>query len=80
MNNVIRDPNRKLVTIMQAMELCHVSRRTIYNWLGKDKVEYIRTAGSTVRIYEDSLWKPAEMAHQTQEQQKIAAEYGLASS
>lgn len=48
---------RKLVTIIHASELCRVSRRTIYNWLQTGKLEYIRTAGGGVRIYEDSLWR-----------------------
>jgi len=46
---------RRTVTIYQAMELCGVSRRTIYNWLAGGKVTYVRTAGGSVRIFEDSL-------------------------
>jgi excisionase family DNA binding protein len=42
---------------MDACELAHVSRRTIYNWLSKRKVEYIRTAGGAVRIYLDTLFR-----------------------
>jgi hypothetical protein len=34
-----------------------VSRRTIYNWMAAGKVEYVRTAGGAVRIFEDTLWR-----------------------
>ena len=44
-------------TIMQACKLVGVSRRTIYNWLATGKVEYVRTAGGSVRIFVDSLWR-----------------------
>jgi excisionase family DNA binding protein len=47
----------KIVSIMQASELVSVSRRTIYNWLNAGKVQYVRTAGGSVRIFESSLWR-----------------------
>ena len=34
-----------------------VSRRTIYNWMAAGKVQYVRTAGGAVRIFEDTLWR-----------------------
>jgi len=34
-----------------------VSRRTIYNWIASGKVEYVRTAGGSVRIFVDTLWR-----------------------
>lgn len=42
---------------MKACETVGVSRRTIYNWLSSGKVEYIRTAGGSVRIFADTLWR-----------------------
>jgi excisionase family DNA binding protein len=42
---------------MKACELVGVSRRTIYNWLSSGKIEYIRTAGGSVRIFVDTLWR-----------------------
>jgi excisionase family DNA binding protein len=42
---------------MKACELVGVSRRTIYNWLSAGKVEYVRTAGGSVRIFVDTLWR-----------------------
>jgi excisionase family DNA binding protein len=39
-----------------------VSRRTIYNWMAAGKVEYIRTAGGAVRIFEDTLWRGPQPA------------------
>ncbi len=40
---------RKTISIMKACELVGVSRRTIYNWLSSGKIEYVRTAGGSVR-------------------------------
>ena len=34
-----------------------VSRRTIYNWIASGKIEYVRTAGGSVRIFVDTLWR-----------------------
>ena len=48
---------RALVTILQAAARCHVSRRTVYNWLQQGKVEWVRTAGGHVRIVEASLFR-----------------------
>lgn len=50
-------PDRKTVSIPRACELVGVSRRTIYNWLAGGKVEYVRTAGGSVRIFADTLWR-----------------------
>jgi excisionase family DNA binding protein len=48
---------RKAISIMKACELVGVSRRTIYNWISGGKVEYVRTAGGSIRIFVDSLWR-----------------------
>ena len=48
---------RKTISIMKACELVGVSRRTIYNWISAGKVEYVRTAGGSIRIFADSLWR-----------------------
>jgi excisionase family DNA binding protein len=48
---------RKTISIMKACELVGVSRRTIYNWIASGKVEYVRTAGGSVRIFVDTLWR-----------------------
>ena len=50
---------RKTISIMKACELVGVSRRTIYNWLSSGKIEYVRTAGGSVRIFVDAVY-PAE--------------------
>lgn len=50
-------PERELITIIKASEVVGVSRRTIYNWIKGGKVEYMRTAGGSVRIFADSLWQ-----------------------
>ena len=49
--------DRQTISIMKACELVGVSRRSIYNWIAAGKVEYIRTAGGSIRIYVDTLWR-----------------------
>ena len=49
--------DRKTLSIAKAGELVGVSRRTIYNWIAGGKVEYVRTAGGSVRIFVDTLWR-----------------------
>ena len=49
--------DRKTISIMKACELVGVSRRTIYNWISSGKVEYVRTAGGSIRIFTDTLWR-----------------------
>lgn len=51
---------RKTISIMKACDLVGVSRRTIYNWLSSGKIEYVRTAGGSVRIFADTLWRDPE--------------------
>ena len=51
--------DRKTLSILQACQHVGVSRRTIYNWINSGKVEYVRTAGGSVRIFADSLWRDA---------------------
>ncbi len=51
---------RQTVSIMKACEVVGVSRRTIYNWMAAGKVEYVRTAGGSVRIFVDSLWRDGQ--------------------
>ena len=52
--------DRKTISIMNACKLVGVSRRTIYNWIASGKVEYVRTAGGSVRIFVDTLWREPE--------------------
>ena len=51
------DIERQTLSIMKACEVVGVSRRTIYNWMAGGKVQYVRTAGGSVRIFADSLWR-----------------------
>ena len=53
---------RQTLSIMKACEAVGVSRRTIYNWISAGKVEYVRTAGGSIRIFADSLWRPSSDA------------------
>lgn len=52
---------RKTISIMKACEVVGVSRRTIYNWMASGKVEYVRTAGGSVRIFVDTLWREPDV-------------------
>jgi len=53
---------RRAISITQACESVGVSRRTIYNWMAAGKVQYVRTAGGAVRIFEDTLWRAPQTA------------------
>ena len=57
------DIERQTLSIMKACEVVGVSRRTIYNWMAGGKVQYVRTAGGSVRIFADSLWRAAPGQH-----------------
>ena len=50
---------RRTLSIMKACEVVGVSERTIYRWISAGKVEYVRTAGGSIRIFADSLWRDA---------------------
>ena len=52
--------DRKTISIRQACELADVSRRTIYNWIASGKVERVRTAWGSTRIFVDTLWRAPE--------------------
>ncbi len=58
---------RKAISIMKACELVGVSRRTIYNWITAGKLEYVRTAGGSIRIFVDSLWRDPATEGQSSE-------------
>ena len=58
---------------MKACDVVGVSRRTIYNWISSGKVEYVRTAGGSVRIFVDSLWREPDGQSNRQEWQQVAA-------
>lgn len=51
---------KKLITIYQASDLMQVSRRTIYNWIAADRIDYCRTTSGTIRIIEDSLFSKVD--------------------
>ena len=59
--------DRQTVSIMKACEVVGVSRRTIYNWISAGKVEYVRTAGGSIRIFADTLWRdPSDATRQSE--------------
>jgi excisionase family DNA binding protein len=59
------DIERQTLSIMKACEVVGVSRRTIYNWMAGGKVQYVRTAGGSVRIFADSLWRTPQATPET---------------
>ncbi len=54
--------DRRTLTIKEACFEARVSRRTIYNWIYAGKVEFVRTAGGSIRLFADSLWRDAHDA------------------
>lgn len=50
-------PRQRLVSIKEATAIAGVSRRTIYNWIALGRLTYVRTAGGTIRIAPDSLFR-----------------------
>lgn len=62
--------DRKTVSIPRACELVGVSRRTIYNWIAGGKVQYVRTAGGSVRIFEDTLWRDGDATPSSEERDR----------
>ncbi len=51
---------RQTVSVYKACEMTGVSRRTMTNWVGANKVDSELTEGGGRRIYEDSLWRNAD--------------------
>lgn len=47
---------REIITIKQACQRTGVSRRTIYSWVERNKVEWLRLAGGPIRIFADTLF------------------------
>ena len=63
--------DRKTVSIPRACELVGVSRRTIYNWIASGKIQYVRTAGGSVRIFADTLWRDPNAVDDSAELQRL---------
>lgn len=51
MNNL----DRQSMSIREVCALAKVSRRTVYNWMSLKKIEWVRTAGGSVRIFTDTV-------------------------
>lgn len=64
--------DRQTLSIMKACEVVGVSRRTIYNWIAAGKVEYVRTAGGSIRIFADTLWRDASPERPASEHRPVA--------
>lgn len=50
-------PERPTLCVDEAAAKAGVSRRTIYHWIKAGKLDYQRTAGGAIRIFEDTLWR-----------------------
>ena len=61
---------------MKACEVVGVSRRTIYNWISAGKVEYVRTAGGSIRIFADTLWREPSTSTRSSEPQPARTSTG----
>lgn len=66
------DEHRKTVNIVTACQMAGVSRRTIYNWLASGKVQYVRTAGGSVRIFTDSLFRSGNVSVRLQTPEPVS--------
>lgn len=51
---------KKLISIQQATEIAGVSRRTIYNWITAERIDYCRTVSGSIRIVEDTLFRKTD--------------------
>lgn len=47
--------DRQTCSVKRACAIAGVCRRTLYNWMKAGKVEYLRTAGHSRRIFLDTL-------------------------
>lgn len=52
------------LTVNQACSRAQVSRRTIYNWMASEKIQFIRTAGKAPRILASSLFQDGNISVQ----------------
>lgn len=48
---------RQTVSVRQACEMVGVSRRTLHAWIQHGKVEMVRTAGGSPRVFVDTLYR-----------------------
>lgn len=53
--DALRTLYAQTVSIEEACEIVKVSRRTIYNWMEKGKIRWVRQPGGAVRIFTESL-------------------------
>lgn len=51
---------RKAVSVSEASRISGFTRRTIYNWMAEDRVQYRKSPGRPPRIFVDSLRRKAE--------------------
>jgi excisionase family DNA binding protein len=68
--------DRQTLSIMKACEVVGVSRRTIYNWISAGKIEYVRTAGGSIRIFADTLWREPSASSRSNEPQPARTSTG----
>ena len=65
---MIQNPSgQDLLTLREAMAEVGVTRRTLYCWMNKHLIEFIRLPGGQRRIVRDSLWKGREKRQTKQE-------------
>jgi excisionase family DNA binding protein len=48
---------RAVMSVNDVCAFVGVTRRTVYNWVAADKVEYVRTPGGRLRIFADTLYR-----------------------
>ena len=61
---ILEHMKRYMLTVEETARRFLVTPQTIYNWIASGKVEYVRTAGGSVRIFVDTLWRePHAVGH-----------------
>jgi excisionase family DNA binding protein len=51
--------DRERIPVNEAARRVGVTRTTIYKWIRAGKLEIVRTAGGSVRVYADTMFRPA---------------------
>lgn len=52
---------RQLVSVNEAAKAAGVHRRTIYEWMNEQRIEWVYTAGRARRVFVDSLFRLPEL-------------------
>lgn len=63
---------KNTLCVDEAATVARVSRRTIYYWLKAGKLEYVRTAGGSLRILTSSVLKDGNVSATVVTEESVA--------